>query len=346
MSGAALLALLLASAPDVFIAPVVPVLASAPAGLAVRKGEPARLTVVVAARDACWAGEAGTVFRGEPCLELPAAVQASSRWLLATASPRDYDNTRRCTPGEIARGCHEPIHYELVELEQLRGATGLDARDVPRLAAEGTHRLAVRLTWEGHELGSPGPRDAGEADALAPRMFELVTRRDDSYVGYLTELLGVPFVLGPGRLPGLGHQTDHRLGADCVALVIYGRRRLGEPRGYVAPAVLRQWTTLVGSAGALVGPVGRVADVGRVEAGDVLHFGFQSAVLSRDQPPLGRLDANDVVIHTFHGLAEEVRLGALPYGRHAVELRRWPGPPRGVQARRSRAPAPVAGARE
>jgi hypothetical protein len=69
---------------------------------------------------------------------------------------------------------------------------------------------------------------------------------------------------------------------------------------------------------------GTVADVGEVKPGDVLYFGFQTAVLSRDLPPLGRLDAGDLVIHTYHGVAEEIPLGRLPYRRSAVEVLRWP----------------------
>lgn len=323
MTAPVLLALLLASKADVFVIPCARQHQEKGSPVTVRAGEPAALTVVVADEEACWSGDAGTLFRGHRCGELTSSVQHSTRWVLATPVPGDYDNTRRCAPEEIAKGCHEPIRYELVELEQLRGAARVDVWDVPRLAAPGTHRLAVRIMWHGRELASPGPTAAGEGDALAPSMLEIVVRRDDTYVGFLTELLGVPFVLGPARLPGVGHQAERRLGADCVALAIYGRRRLGEPLGYVAPLVLKGWTDLVGAADSLVAPDGRVADLGRVERGDILHFGFQTAILAEDNEPHGRLDDGDLVIHTFHGVAEEVRLGQLPYRQHAVEVRRW-----------------------
>jgi len=333
MTAPVLLALLLASKPDVFVVPSARQQQGMGSSVAVRVGEPARLSVVVADEAGCWSGEAGAVFRGHRCGEFPRAVQQSTRWVIATPVAGDYDNTRRCTPEQIAKGCHEPIRYDLAELEQLRGAVRVDVREVPRLAAPGTHRIAVRVVWHGRELASPGPTDASEGDALVPAMLEIVVRRDDTYVGYLTELLGVPFVLGPRRLPGVGHQTDQRLGADCVALVVYGRRRLGEPLGYVAPSVLKEWTTLVGSADSLVALNGQVADIGRVQTGDILHFGFQSAVLSKDNPPVGQLDENDVIIHTFHGVAEEVRLRQLPYRHHAVEVRRWPSMSKGATAR-------------
>jgi hypothetical protein len=327
MSGPVLLALALAATPEAFIVPVGAAPATESEVLEIRLGEPGRLAVVVASADGrCWSSRAGMRFRRRDCAVTPPQIRRSARWVMATARAQDYDNAGRCTPGETATGCHDPIRYDLVELQELRGALEADVRDVPRLAAPGTHRIAVGIQWDGTEIRSAGPRGTSEADRLVPRMFEVVVRRDDTYVGYLTELLGVPFVLGPGRIPGVGHQTDRRLGADCVALAVYGRRRLGEPFGYVAPAVLKDWTTLIGSADALVASNGRVEDVGAVRPGDVLHFGFQTAVIARDNPPEGRLDSSDVVIHTFHGVAEEVALGQLPYRQHAVEVRRWPSP--------------------
>ena len=138
------------------------------------------------------------------------------------------------------------------------------------------------------------------------------------------ELLGLPFALFPARIPGVGHQTDRRLAADCVALVVYGRRRLGEPVGYIAPLALRRHLTHIGSAQALVRADGSVADVGPVREGDVLDFGFQTAVLARDMSLAGKLDPDDIVIHSYHGLVEEVPLRRLPYRHQPVEVLRWP----------------------
>ena len=53
-----------------------------------------------------------------------------------------------------------------------------------------------------------------------PGVFQLIKRDSDDYVGYLEELLTVPFVMPP-RLLHSGHQTDLRLGVDCAELAIY-----------------------------------------------------------------------------------------------------------------------------
>ncbi len=131
-------------------------------------------------------------------------------------------------------------------------------------------------------------------------------------VGVLTEQLGTPFVFFPARLPDGAHQTDERLGADCAALLVYGRRRLGERIPYVAPGGLRRYAAPIRGA--------------PPREGDVLHFGSQTAVLSRDRPPLGRIGPEDLVIHTFHGVAEEVPISALPYRNAPVEVLRWREP--------------------
>ncbi|MFT3917375.1 MAG: hypothetical protein QM704_25805 [Anaeromyxobacteraceae bacterium] len=240
------------------------------------------------------------------------AEEGAARWSILDPAPADYDNVTACGPFGPSRGCAAPIRYVERALPALDGRARVDTSDVAELGTPGTHLLLARGV---HDTGPATPTDA----------VQVVVRRDDGYVGRLTELLGVPFVLGPARLPDIGHQTDARLGADCVALVVYGRRRLGEPVPYAAPARLHGWLTKVTAAPALVCPDGSFAELAGVREGDVLHFGFQTAVVSRDRPPLGILDPGDLVIHTYHRLAEERPVGALPYARHPVEVLRWPG---------------------
>jgi hypothetical protein len=216
------------------------------------------------------------VIAGEPAVVEAPADAADPRWFVARPVAADYDNTA----GDAV------IRYEHVALPALDGQRRVDVAAVPALAGLGTHRLGV----------------GGEV------RFAIVVRRDDSYVGYLTELIGVPFVLGPRRAGGV-HQTDARIGADCVALVIYGRRRLGERVAYMAPRALAR----------------RLIPVRRARAGDVLHFTWQTAVLYEDRGARGVVDADDLIIHTFHGVAEIARLGDVPYGRAQHRVLRWPG---------------------
>lgn len=269
------------------------------AALFLRAGESGTVAALVTDGRHCFS-LARAAERARACERMPAALARRLRWFVAVPEPDDYDNLAHCGAEALRRGCHQPLRWKRQPLPKLDGEAMVDVRDVPELAALGTHRLGV-------ELASDPVRPLGEPDVDA--LFEIVVRRDDTYVGRLTEQLGTPFVHVPVVRPGHGHQTDERLGADCVALVIYGQRRLGRKVPYVAPAALYRFTTAVGA--------------GAVQPGDVLHFGFQTAVLSRDVPPVGVLSLDDLVLHTFHGVAEEVPFGALPYRALPVTVLRW-----------------------
>lgn len=229
-------------------------------------------------------------------------------WYVAMPIAKDYDNYRYC--GERpAIGCHEPIQYRLRELREVNGKLSFDVRSVPAFSSPGTYLVGIQTDGD----GSLGGREIPEGEAQ--RLFKLVIRRDDTYVGYLTELLGVPFVLWPQRLPGRGHQTDLQIGADCVALVIYGRRRMGFDVPYVAPLALTRFMTVVSGAFSSAGR--------RIRVGDVLDFGFQTAVVAEHRDPAAALGDNDLIIHTYHGVAEEIPFSRLPYRNHPFEVLRW-----------------------
>jgi len=247
---------------------------TAPDPVLVRAGQPVTITAQVAPGDA-----------------------ARLRWFVAEPVVADYDNLTACSDLRADDGCHVPIRYRRIELPELAGRATVAATDVPALAGLGTHRVGA---WTG---AAPPALDEDTVAALLP----VVVRRDDTYTGYLTELLGVPFVHVPRRVGGR-HQTDARLGADCVALVVYGRRRLGDDVVYQAPRALAR----------------RLEPVARLRAGDVIHYGFQTAVVFEDRAPLGELSDDDLVIHTFHGVAELARVGELPYRSAPHELLRWP----------------------
>jgi hypothetical protein len=254
-----------------------------------RRGEPIELQVAAAS--------------GAP---LPAEAEAHLRWFEVRPLARDYDNARRCH-GRPRPACADPIAYAFEEIVAWRGR----ARVVANAGGTslGSHRYQVTLG------AAPAPEDAAAAVGTLP---EIVVRRDDSYVGYLTELVGAPFVLWP-----MEDQVDERLGADCVALVIYGQRRLGRRVRYVSPTGLKKLTTPVAAGRFARDAGGGTRPAVPVRVGDIVHFGFQTAVLAEDRPPAGTLGENDVVIHSYHGKAEEVPLGTVPYRHFPFEIRRW-----------------------
>lgn len=213
-------------------------------------------------------------------------------WFRLLPVPLDYDNPSYCGS---RKPCVQPIEYRTTEIADLKGRERFFLSEVPGIADPGAHELLVR------------------AGGLEKR-FQVAVRRDDTYVGYLTELLGVPFVYGPGPTAE-GHQTDLRKGADCVALVIYGKRRQGEPIPYVAPSKLRSYADRIGDRDSVAGTA--------VREGDILHFGFQTAVVAEDKEPKGRLDDNDMIVHSYHGVAELRAFSRLPYRRAFFDILRW-----------------------
>ncbi len=276
-----------------------------------REGERRTLAVVVEDGGGCHA-EGRVVAGGRTCAPLDPAVLASVRWLVAVPRALDYDNRALCGPGASV-SCHAAIAYDAREVPDAAGRGRLDTDAFPDLSALGTHRVGAILSFRGAELASAPLLVAGPVEEeTADELVQVVVRRDDSYVGYLTEQLGTPFVSAPARLRGGRHQTDARIGADSASLVVYGRRRMGEHMRYVAPGERLEFARPIGDA--------------PVAVGDVLQFGFQLAVLSVDRPPLGRLDPSDLVIHAYRGATDEVPLGTLPYRDASADVLRWTRP--------------------
>ena len=116
-----------------------------------------------------------------------------------------------------------------------------------------------------------------------PQLVQVVIREKDTYLGYLSECLGLPFIIPPKYIGAWGHQADLRIGLDCAALAIYGRRRMGYSIPYCGPKRIYQYL--------------RSSD--QLSPGTILHFGFQVSILYKDYPPLGRLNPEDLLIHAY-----------------------------------------------
>lgn len=116
-------------------------------------------------------------------------------------------------------------------------------------------------------------------------IFQVVVRKEDSYLGYLTELINIPFILPPTNIRNFGHQTDLRIGSDCAELAIYGKRRVGNNIPYVGPNGIRKFLELI--------------DKNKLFEGCIIHFGYQVSVLFQDNGIKGQLDENDVLIQSY-----------------------------------------------
>lgn len=138
-------------------------------------------------------------------------------------------------------------------------------------------------------------------------IIQLVVRENDTYIGYLSELLGTPFILPPKLLGVYGHQTDMRIGTDCAELAIYGKRRMGYNIPYCGPA----------------GIVKYLVPTNDLKEGTIIHFGFQVSVLYKDNGQVGQLDDQDLVIHAYRDKVSIDKLGDTGLLQYTYKLYKW-----------------------
>jgi len=139
-------------------------------------------------------------------------------------------------------------------------------------------------------------------------IIELINKQSEGYIGYLEELLNVPFVLPPRRLKEK-HQTNLRLGVDCAEMAIYGRRRQGYTIPYCGPRHLMEY----------------LISTDKVEAGTIISFGnnYQISVIYEDRGKRGILDDEDLLIHAYKDKAEINSLGESGLNKYPFRLYQW-----------------------
>src|SRR5258705_12585720 len=70
------------------------------------------------------------------------------------------------------------------------------------------------------------------ACGLRGAVLRVSIRRDDSYLGFLTEMYGQPYIWASAGLSDASHQSERLEGADCADFIVYGARRMGARIGY------------------------------------------------------------------------------------------------------------------
>jgi len=274
-----------------------------------------------------------------PTLHLTASVDggpASAAWAYARAGQRvvlradltpdvpgatfewfQLEPTQAAVDNTSPQFHFEPISYQAVPITRCRGARTCEASpETQRFTAltrvPGTGALAyqVRATLpDGRAVETPGaPRPA----AFGPphEALRVAFRRDDTYLGYLTELFNTPYIFGSSN-EGKRHQTDELVGADCADLCVYGARRMGLKVGYTSTYDLEKIAPLVGVMTSAAAPLPIGDGPKQVHVGDVIYFpgSRHVAALYEDREPKGVLDENDVMLHTCWAPATLQRIG-------------------------------------
>jgi hypothetical protein len=139
--------------------------------------------------------------------------------------------------------------------------------------------------------------------------------RDQSYLGKLSEIFNLPYILGSclireGNLIG----PDAKYGADCSNFIIYGRRRLGYKIPYLNPHQLKQYLVEIDQVNRFedevaYGTKGKVClDEVSIKEGLLLHFGEHIVAVYHDTEPKNILDYNDLVVHQLENFPEIIPL--------------------------------------
>ncbi|MBS1151855.1 MAG: hypothetical protein H6Q89_3553, partial [Myxococcaceae bacterium] len=195
------------------------------------------------------------------------AKAKSWRWFKLEVASESVDNTQ-------PKFHFEPIAFRAVELEGCRDQSACAADVTPSVLAKveqlpgvGTMAFQVKATLEqGAELGTPG-LEAVKYGGLKPEVMRVTFRRDDSYLGYVSELVNTPYIFGSAGPDGR-NQSDLLIGADCADLAVYGRRRMGKKTEYTSSyAIDKQAPERF--RGVAANDEGRVIDA----AGKIIAFG-------------------------------------------------------------------------
>jgi hypothetical protein len=230
----------------------------------------------------------------------------------------------------------EPIGYAAVERLDCRMSRTCDASaeaqrysgysKVPRT---GVMAYQVRATLpDGTVVETPGPT-AGTGFGLPREVLRVVFRRDDSYLGYLTELFNTPYIFGSSS-DGRRHQTDDLIGSDCADLAVYGARRMGLPVEYTSSYAIERVAPVVAVQSSADERVQYGEGARKIREGDLLRFpnSRHIAVLYEDREPKGVLDTNDLMLHTCWAPPTVERLDASRCFSYPIRVLRFSSAPK------------------
>jgi len=250
------------------------------------------------------------------------------RWYRVEAAARSLSNTD-------PKFHWEPIPYKDVEIEACRDRFDCPAEVRATILGDrgglGTMAFRVEVAL-GERRGASVGSEKLFRGGLPAEVARVTVRRDDTYLGYLTELFNTPYIWGSAGDPARVHQAERRIGSDCADFVTYGVRRLGHDVPYTSTWGLPDHSRLLFVADAPADDGfyrqkgGEAIPVGGkkgVRPGDLLLFPGHVGAFVRDEPPLGVLSSKDVMIHTCWSEPAELPIAETDYGGSPVKVYRW-----------------------
>jgi cell wall-associated NlpC family hydrolase len=239
----------------------------------------------------------------------------------------------RLTNGDGADFHFEAIDYRATPLETGAGRSAIAADVHPTLTPDhgngvGTMRYQLIALEGDRVIASAGPeaRRGKGSGGLSDAVMRVSIRRDDSYLGFLTEMYGQPYIWASAGASDATHQSERLEGADCADFIVYGARRMGARIAYTYTGGLPNVTQLLGAGKRGDDGVYRDAS-GRPLAfprpGDLLLFPRHVGALVADRGTIGVLDDQDVMMHALFDSPKEQAIADSGYAGEPVELRRF-----------------------
>ena len=226
---------------------------------------------------------------------------------------------------------YEAIPYATTPMAATGGAVLADVR--PTLTPDhghglGTMRYQVTATQGDRTVASPGvaARRTRAAGGLRDDVHRVTIRKDDTFIGYLTEMMGQPYIWASAGPSDKAHQSEHLEGSDCADLMVYAARRAGLTIPYGWTGSLKQHARVLGAGDLAADGVYRDrggAPVPFPQPGDLILFPRHVGALTVDRGTIGVVDVDDLMIHTLFDSPKEQALRDSGYADNPIELLRW-----------------------
>jgi cell wall-associated NlpC family hydrolase len=227
----------------------------------------------------------------------------------------------------------EPIEYALTSIVGSDNDASIAPDVRPTLITDygdgvGTMRYQLAVTQADRVLTTPGiaARRGRGSGGLSDAVTRVTIRRDDSYLGFLTEMYGQPYVWASAGLSDKQHQSEHLEGSDCADLMVYGARRMGKQIKYTWTGGLPSVTKLLAAgtrdeAGVYRDAKGKALPF--TQPGDLVLFPRHVGALAVDKGTKGVLDDQDLMLHTLFDAPKEQAIKDSGYAQYRVEIRRF-----------------------
>jgi hypothetical protein len=286
------------------------------------------LYAVLLAKDAVYSDAPKLVLAGkrvvaQPLAKAPAVTLAWNKIEPAVASLTNGD-----TPQEFHFAA---IEYRATPIASTKGSIPADVH--PTLTPDhgggvGTMRYQLVATQGERTIASPGPeaRRGKGSGGLTDAVLRVSIRRDDSYLGYLTEMFGQPYIWASAGITDATHESERLEGADCADFVVYGRRRMGKKVAYTWTGGLPSITKLLSAGTRSADGIYRAANGQPLpfpEAGDLVLFPRHVGVVTVDRGTPGVLDDQDLMMHALFDTPKEQPIADSGYADEPVEVRRF-----------------------